>query len=185
MPRFKRTAHRVSLTAMFAAMSLLFLYLAAVLPTARLAMYFLSSVFIMGLVLEEEIGLAFLMYISVSALAMLLMMPSIAFVLPYIIFFGNYGLGKYYLETRIKDKVVRYILKLLYYNVALVIIYILISLLMTDTVTLEIALGPPLASLPVWALIPIAEAAFVLYDYLFTKVTAYYFNNIRRYLMKD
>ena len=76
------------------------------------------------------------MYISVSALAMLLMMPSIAFVMPYVIF-GNYGLGKYYLETRIKDKVIRYILKLLYYNVALVIIYILISLLMTDSVTLE------------------------------------------------
>ena len=53
MPRFKRTAHRVSLTAMFAAMSLLFLYMAAVLPTMRFSMYFLSSIFIMGLILEE------------------------------------------------------------------------------------------------------------------------------------
>jgi hypothetical protein len=175
MPRFKRTAHRVSLTAMFAAMSLLFLYLAAVLPTARFGMYFLSSIFIMGLILEEEIGLAFLMYIAVSALAMLLMMPSIVYVLPYVLFFGNYGIGKYYLETNVKDKVIRYILKLLYYNVALVIIYLIARATVIDILDV----------LPIWAVIPIAEAAFVLYDYLFTKVTGYYFNNIRRFLMKD
>ena len=58
MPRFKRTAHRVSLTAMFAAMSLLFLYLAAVLPTARLATYFKLGVH-HGAGAEEEMGLAF------------------------------------------------------------------------------------------------------------------------------
>lgn len=175
MPRFKRTAHRVSLTAMFAAMSLLFLYLAAVLPTARFAMYFLSSVFIMGLVLEEELGLAFLMYVAVSLLGLLLMMPSLVFVLPYVLFFGHYGLGKYYLETRIKDKVIRYILKLLYYNVALVLIYLVARATVIDILTV----------LPIWAVILIAEAAFVVYDYLFTKVTGYYFNNIRRLLMKD
>jgi hypothetical protein len=175
MPRFKRTAHRVSLTAMFAAMSLLFLYLAAVLPTARFGMYFLSSIFIMGLILEEEIGLAFLMYFAVSALALLLMMPSIVYVLPYVLFFGHYGIGKYYLEMRVKDKVIRYILKLLYYNVALVLIYLVARATVIDILDV----------LPIWAVIPVAEAAFVLYDFLFTKVTGYYFNNIRRLLMKD
>ena len=175
MPRFKRTAHRVSLTAMFAAMSLLFLYLAAVLPTMRLAMFFLSSIFIMGLILEEEIGLAFLMYIAVSALGLLFLLPHIVYVLPYVIFFGHYGIGKYYIETRIKDKVVGYIIKLLYYNVALVLIYLLA----------QAALKEMLDALPIWALLLFAEAAFVIFDYLFTKVTAYYFNNIRRYLMKD
>ncbi len=175
MPRFKRTAHRVSLTAMFAAMSLLFLYLAAILPTMRLAMFFLSSIFIMGLIVEEELGLAFLMYVTVSALGMLFLMPHIVYVLPYVIFFGHYGIGKYYIEMRIKDKVVRYIVKLLYYNVALVLIYLVA----------RAALAEMLDALPIWALILVAEAAFVVFDYVFTKVTAYYFNNIRRYLMKD
>lgn len=175
MPRFKRTAHRVSLTAMFAAMSLLFLYLAAVLPTMRLTMFFISSVFIMGLILEEEMGLAFLMYFTVSLLGLLLLMPYFSYVLPYVIFFGHYGIGKYYIETRIKDKVIGYIIKLLYYNVALVLIYLLA----------QVVLAEMLNALPIWALILIAEAAFVLFDWLFTKVTAYYFNNIRRFLMKD
>ena len=175
MPRFKRTAHRISLTAMFASMSLLFLYLASVLPTMRIAMYFLSSVFVMGLVLEEEIGLALLMFASVSLLSLLLM-PNLLRVVPYLLFFGHYGIGKYYIQIGIKDKAVGYILKLLYYNAALALMYFLArEVLLQDVLNSGMAL---------WLLVLLAEIAFIIYDYLFTKVTAYYFNNIRRLLMK-
>ncbi len=176
MPRFKRTAHRVSLTAMFASMSLLFLYLASILPTMRIAMYFLSSVFVMGLVLEEEIGLAFLMFAAVSVLSLLLM-PNILRVVPYVLFFGHYGIGKFFIEMNIKDKVVRYIIKLLYYNVAIVLMFLLAKQILIQDV-----LGTGIA---VWIVIILAEIAFIIYDFAFTKVTAYYFNNIRRKLMKN
>jgi hypothetical protein len=176
MPRFKRTAHRISLTAMFASMSLLFLYLASILPTMRIAMYFLSSVFVMGLVLEEEIGLAFLMFGVVSLLSLLLM-PNILRVVPYVLFFGHYGIGKYFIETSIKDKVVRYVIKLLYYNVGLALIYFLArQVFAQDLLELGIA---------VWLLVILAEIAFVVYDYVYTKIASYYFNNIRRFLMKS
>ena len=176
MPRFKRTAHRVSLTAMFTAMSLLFLYMASVLPTMRVAMYFLSSIFVMGLVLEEEIGLAFLMFAAVSLLSLLLM-PNILRVVPYVLFFGHYGIGKYFIEMNIKDKVVRYVVKLLYFNIAVALIYFLAREVFTQDL-LDIGIA-------VWLLIILAEIAFVVYDFLFTKVTSYYFNNIRRFLMKN
>ena len=161
---------------MFAAMSLLFLYMASVLPTMRVAMYFLSSVFVMGLVLEEEIGLAFMMF-AVDSVLSLLLMPNIIRVVPYVLFFGHYGIGKYYIETLIKDKVVRYIAKLLYYNIALVLMYLLAKeVLLEDVLNVGIAF---------WLAVVLAELAFVVYDYAFTKVTAYYFNHIRRFLMKD
>lgn len=176
MPRFHRTAHRVSLTAMFASMSLLFLYLASVLPTGRIAMYFLSSVFIMGLVIEEEIGLAVLMYIGVSLMSLLLM-PNIIRVLPYVIFFGHYGIGKYYIQTRIKDKVAAYIVKLLYYNVALGLVYLLAQqIIYEDVLSTGVAF---------WLFVVLAEVAFVIYDFLYDKVSSYYFNNLRRLLMKN
>lgn len=176
MPRFTRTSHRASLTAMFASMSLIFLYLASILPAGRIASYFLSSVFVMGLALEEEYGLAWLMFGSVSALSLLLM-PDLLRVVPYILFFGHYGIGKYYLETRIRDKVTGYILKLLYYSAALVLMYLLArNIIKQDILDLGI---------PFWVVIVLAEAAFVLYDYLFTKVTSYYVNNLRRLLMKS
>jgi len=161
---------------MFAAMSLVFLYLASILPTMRFVAYFLSSVFVMGLVLEEEIGLAWLMFVVVSLLSLLLM-PNMLRVVPYVLFFGHYGIGKYYIQTRVKDKVVGYVLKLLYYNVALVLMYLLArQIIEQDLLSLGVGL---------WLVLIGAEAAFVLYDYLFTKVTAYYFNNIRRLLMKN
>ncbi len=176
MPRFHRSAHRVSLTAMFAAMSLLFLYLASVLPTMRIAMYFLSSVFVMGLVIEEEIGLAILMFIGVSLMSLLLM-PNILRVLPYVFFFGHYGIGKYYIQTRIKDKVAAYIVKLIYYNVALALIYLLAKqIIFEDILDSGIAF---------WLFVVLAEVAFVIYDFLFDKVTSFYFNNLRRLLMKN
>ncbi len=176
MPRFHRTAHRVSLTAMFAAMSLLFLYLASVLPTMRIAMYFLSSVFVMGLVIEEEIGLAILMYIAVSLMSLLLM-PNIIRVVPYVLFFGHYGIGKYYIQTRVKDKVVRYILKLLYYNIALALIYLLArEIIFQDVLDTGIAF---------WLFAVLAQVAFVIYDFIFDKVATFYFNNLRRLLMKN
>lgn len=176
MPRFNRTAHRVSLTAMFASMSLLFLYLASVLPTMRVAMYFLSSVFVMGLVIEEEIGLAILMYIGVSLMSLLLM-PNILRVLPYVLFFGHYGIGKYYIQSRVKDKVAAYIIKLIYYNVAVALIYLLARQIITEDVLNS--------GIAFWLFVVLAEVAFVIYDFLFDKVTAFYFNNLRRMLMKN
>ncbi len=179
MPRFQRTAHRISLTAMFATMSLLFLYLASVLPTMRIAMYFLSSVFVMGLVVEEEIGLALIMFTGVSLLSLLLM-PNILRVVPYILFFGHYGIFKHYAETRIKDKVIRYVLKLLYYNVALGLMYLLARQIVNEDI-----LQHEFFRNAIWLVIVLAQIAFIVYDYAFTKVTVFYFNNIRRLLMKN
>ena len=176
MPRFHRTAHRVSLTAMFAAMSLLFLYLASVLPTMRIAMYFLSSVFVMGLVIEEEIGLAILMFIGVSLMSLLLM-PDITRVLPYVFFFGHYGIGKYYIQTRIKDKIAAYVVKLIYYNVAVALVY----LLARELIFKDVAFAESMF----WLFVVLAEVAFVIYDFLYDKVTSFYFNNLRRLLMKN
>jgi hypothetical protein len=161
---------------MFASMSLLFLYLASILPTMRIAMYFLSSVFIMGLVLEEEIGLAFLMFAAVSLLALLLM-PNRLRVVPYVLFFGHYGIGKYYIQTHVRDKVVGYILKLLYYNIAIGLMYLLARQVLFEDL--------PFDDVAFWLLVVLAEVAFVVYDFVFSKVTSYYFNNIRRLLMKD
>jgi len=134
---------------------------------------------VMGLVLEEEIGLAFLMFAAVSLLSLLLM-PDRLMVIPYIIFFGHYGIGKFFIETHIRDKIVRYIVKLLYYNVALILVYLIAQVVSSQALDNLIAFN-----ISLWLLIPLAEIAFVLYDFLFTKVTGYYFNNMRRFLMKN
>lgn len=175
MPRFKHTAHRISLTAMFAAMSLLFLYLSSIIPVLSITFYFLSSVFVMGLLLEDEARLAFMMFAVVSLLSLLLMPFTKS--LPYILFFGHYGIAKYFIENFIKDKIVRYVLKLLYFNVAVFLIYLLARAFFEQDILSS--------GLPIWAIIIIAEVAFVVYDFIYTKATGYYFNSIRRLLIKS
>lgn len=175
MPRFKHTAHRVSLTAMFATMTLLFLYLSSIIPVLRITLYFLSSVFVMGMLLEDEVSFALIMFVGVSLLSLLLM--PLTKVLPYMLLFGHYGIGKYLIEKNIKDKIIRYVLKMLYFNIALFLVYLLARAFFIEDVLSS--------GLPIWAIIIIAEVAFVVYDFIYTKVTAYYFNNIRRLLIKS
>ena len=129
----------------------------------------------MGILLEDEVGLAFLMFAAVSLLSLLLMPFTKS--LPYILFFGHYGIGKYFIEKNIKDKIVRYVLKLLYYNIAVFLIFLLARAFFTEDILSS--------GLPLWVIIIIAEVAFVAYDYIYTKVTGYYFNSIRRLLIKS
>lgn len=163
---------KLSLAAMLAAFTLLFLYIASIIPTGKLAMYFLSSVFISALLVEYETGLAFLMFVAVSLLSFLIL-PDRTRIFYYILFFGHYGIGKYYIE-KVKDKVIAFVVKLLYYNAAMAIMYILAAkVLLSDTVSL----------LPLWALIIIAQVLFVIYDYLYSVVTQFYYQRIRKWLI--
>lgn len=171
--RFVKKSYRVSLTAMFAALTLIMLYLAAILPTGRLAFYFLSSIFISAVLVERQPVMALMLYLVVSGLG-LLIVPNLTMVLPYVLLFGHYGIGKYYIE-KIKDKVTCFILKLLYFDLFLGLTYWLVG---------NLLLGSVLEQLQPWVLIVLSQVAFVIYDILYSKVTLYYYNNIRKKLVK-
>lgn len=165
---------KLSLAAMLAAFTLLFLYIASIVPAGKLAMYFLSSVFISALLVEYESGLAFLMFVAVSLLSFLIL-PDRTRVFYYILFFGHYGIGKYYIE-KIKDKVIAFVVKLLYFNAAMALMYILAT---------KVLLADTASPLPLWALIILAQVLFVIYDYLFSLVTQFYYTRIRKWLIRS
>lgn len=155
---------------MFASFTLLFLFLATIVP-AKLSMFFLCSVFVTGMLVEHETGYAFLIFVAVSLLSLLIV--TTVHSLAYIIFFGHYGIGKYYIE-KIKDKVTAFILKLLYFNAAMALIYFLAPLV----------IGNALLSIPLWILIPAAQIVFIIYDYLYSLVSQFYYQKIRKWLMR-
>ncbi|MHB1314402.1 MAG: hypothetical protein ACYCX2_02815 [Christensenellales bacterium] len=173
MNRHLTGAHRISFTAMVSVLSLIFLYLAIVLPTSRLAFYFLSSAFVAALVIENELGLAILSFVVTSLLAMLLLgfVPAL---FPYILLFGHYGIGKALFE-RMKRKAVAFAAKLAYFNVFLLTTYLLAK---------EVLFKDIEAVLPLWALWLIAQAVFVVYDLAYTLVITLYYNKFRQFLMK-
>ncbi len=165
-------AKRISLTAMFSAFSVIFIYLACIIPTANISLFFVSSLFVSGMVVEEQPFAAFMVYI-ISSLLSLLLVPNLIMVLPYVILFGHYGVGKYLIE-KIRDRVVAFIIKLLYFNAGLVAIYFVYGAFF----------APLLERLPLYALIVLAQAIFFAYDYCYTKIIVMYETKVRNRLIR-
>ena len=164
-------AGNLSIAAMFSAFSLLFLYLASVLPGMQIVLYFLSSIFVMGIMLEESYGLAILSAMVVSVLGLLLL-PDKILLLPYVFFFGHYGIGKYLIEKRF-GKVSAMVLKYIYFNIALALLYFTAQSLLFAQLPFN---------LPLYMFIIIMEVIFLVYDFLFSKATLFYDERLRKRL---
>jgi len=163
------------MSAMFTAMSVVMLYLSVVFPNMKLTFYFLSSVFVMGILVEGRVLPAVLSFAATSLLSLVLM--PIGYALPYILLFGHYGIAKFIFEDRM-GPVGAYIAKLIYFDVFLAVIYLVV--VRTGMLSLDEMLG----RLPIWALALIAQPVFFVYDFVFSKVVVFYVNNIRKVFLR-
>ena len=167
----KIPARMISLTAMFAAFTAVCLYLSYVVPNMKFTFYFLSSIFVMGILIEGMSGMAVLLYVIVSGLSLIIL--PIYYALPYIILFGHYGLGKYFLETRFKNKVLATVLKLIYFNIALAGMYFAVIY------TGFLPMNDLFEKLPIWSWALIIQPVFLVFDFIYSKVTVFYVGAIR------
>lgn len=162
----------ISLSAMFTAFTVLFIYLAGIMPSGRISMYFLSSLFISGIVLERKYKYAWISFIAASIIGALIV-PDVLRIIPFVLFFGHYGIGKMYIE-QMKDKMVAFIVKLVYFNVAVALTYLLAGSVIIADVSAY--------NLPWPLLIIIAEILFVVYDYLYSMAQQFYYTKIRKFM---
>ncbi len=172
MKDFSKKTYQISLGAMLTVLSLLTLYLSAVLPAGQLTLYFLSAVFIAPMLYERQPRAAFLVYVTTSVLS-LLIMPGMILSLPYILLFGHYGIGKYLIEENCHRKRA-YLYKWIYYNICMILIYF---------TCFQVVAGEALRSLAwPWLLVG-AQVAFVIFDFLYSRVIVLYKRYIRRALI--
>lgn len=165
-------AKTITLGAMCAALGLLCLYAAAVLPTGRIAAYFLSSVLVYVLCAESAYIGALAVYITTSLLALILI-PDRAAAVPYIVLLGHFGIFKTWFDSVMPDKVVQSAVKVLYCDVFTVLgVFAAIKLFGFDMTTLSVAL-------PIWAIVLIMQAAFFAYDKLYWMCQRFYDERIR------
>ena len=80
---YKRSSGKGSLIVMFAALTLLTVYLANVLPALRITFYFISSVFIMGTMMERKTAGAVISFIAVLLIGFLIVPVKLG-MLPYL-----------------------------------------------------------------------------------------------------
>ena len=157
----------LTLSALFAALIVISLYIASIWPSGQLGIVAFSSIFIAAAVVEGGLGSSLYVYVVSSALCMLLT-PDKTAPLLFILFFGYYPIVKCLIE-RLRRKVYQWILKLLVFNAALTVIWIFLRGLLFSFA----------GSLPGAAFIFVGgNIIFALFDYGFSKVIWLYIERI-------
>lgn len=143
------------------ALTIIFLYLASVLPTNKLSFITLSSVMVpLGLILTNIRG-ALLVYFTSGILSIFFVNKTITFL--YIFFFGIYGIIKHYIE-RVNKLSLEYLLKILIFNILLFLCYNFASNLILSEIQLKFSLT---------YLIILFQFVFIVYDYALTLIISY------------
>ena len=161
------------------AVSLLCLFAAGVtdlLPVSAVCL-FVASLMI-WVPIREEHGLLFAVieFVIVGGLALLISRRSVYTYL-YLLIFGCYGIIRYLLRTRIRDRFMTVLLRLLYLNLmSAAAIALLRYVLKVDAMSF-------IPGVPVWLVIAIMEAVFVVYIILYRFFTYLFDSAVRNKLL--
>jgi len=158
-----RKTKRLALNSILGALAVICLLLATILPTARISLYALSSFFVAITIMESGARAGWLFYAATSLLALILV-PNKPGIVPYVLFFGLYGVVKFYIE-RLNRLVPEYVLKLLFLNASAGAAFLLVREFIGYTLEVR---------LPWWILIIALEIVFIVYDVVYTLFINYY-----------
>lgn len=161
---------KIALGGILLAFTVICVFLAATLPTAKLSLYAISSLFMAVIIIESGVKAGWVFYLA-SAILSALLVPRLE-VIPFIVFFGVYGLVKLYFE-RVHNRVIEYILKLVYFNVCLALGLIFLKEIIMNGVSL---------TAPVYIVAAVLEAVFLVYDYIYTLFIRFYGTQLKQRL---
>ena len=164
-------AKLIALNGILTAINVIILFLATVAPTGRLSLYALSSFLTAIIVIEFGNHTAFVFFL-VTGLLSFFVIPDKTGIVPYIVFFGFYGILKSYIE-KIGRFVPEYLLKLASFNILVLIAFVFIKKFFFENIPV---------GYPVWFLAAALEIVFIIYDYVYSLFIQYYLNRIRNIL---
>ena len=111
----------ISLCGIFLVFTLLFLFLAGSITNIQMISYCLSSIFVIIILEESNLQASIAFYVA-SSLLSLLVLPNKLAIIPYILFFGHYGIW-YYWYTKAKNKYLVHAVNYLVANISIFTIY--------------------------------------------------------------
>lgn len=165
-----KAASRAALGGVLAALSLLLLYLAAMMPSGRLGMVAVAGLVPAAGVVSGGLAAGFLCYGAAGILALILL-PDKGCALLYIIFFGLYPMVKSLIE-RLRTLAVEILLKLVFFNAVLALALLAFSAFL-------LPLLPKLLNSTLLIFV-VGNIVFLIYDYGFSKLITYYASRIRK-----
>jgi len=167
---------KMTIGAMVVALTVLFLYAGSVFIAFDIACFFLSSVFIYALACERAFAVAGIAYLASGLLAFFLL-PNKLIALGYLVIWGHYGIIKYVVDTRIENKVIRAVVKIIYLDV-LASIAVLLFILFFGGIELT-----EFTSFPIWVIVLALQVIWFLYDWLYQLCVRIYSFRIRPLLI--
>lgn len=165
---------KIAVSSLLMALSVVTLLLGSVLPVTA-AMCFLASAITAVTVVECNDKYAAINFLGVSIISFLFI-PKKSIVYFYIAFLGYYPILKLYIE-RLNNLLKEWIVKILFFNLLLVIAYFIIKSFFLPVIDKEliIFIFKYLA-----AILAVAEILFVIYDIGLTYFIEFYNNRIRK-----
>ena len=160
--------NRIVVTGVLVALSVIILYLGCAIEVLDLTMSAIVSLLVVVIVIEMGYKYAWFAYLATAILSLILL-PQKTPAIFYTCFMGFYPIIKSHVE-RFNSAVVRWTIKLVTGNVALVAMFLLIRYFVPD----EFETGIMLITTYILGL-----AAFVMYDVALTKLITLYFAMIR------
>ena len=160
--------NKIALSGVLLALNMIILFGATMLPGIELSLYALSSFVTAVIVVKASPKMALLFYVA-SALLGLAILPNKLGLLPYVLFFGYYGIVKFYIEgirfPKLKSthkQVLEMVMKAFVFVMAFGGGVLVFKEAFIGSVSLP--------DLPVAFICVAALGAFVAYDYVYTLV---------------
>ncbi len=170
-------SRRLSLGAMVAALTLLFLYASEVLTGFRFLCAAFSGFFIVILVQEDLFGTAWLCFFTVTVLGFILCPDRMSWFL-YVSLIGHYGIVRRFFQKFITVPAVRSVFTVLYCNLGTALgLWAMYTVAGVDVLQM-------LPDIPVVVIVLIVEAVFFLLDILFEAAANLYQKRVRRFLLR-
>ncbi|KPU26865.1 membrane protein [Caloranaerobacter sp. TR13] len=162
---------KVALGGIVVLLSVLCLYLASILPTNKIFFFSLSTVFIAAIVIEFKTYFSLITYGAVSILGFIII-PNKLIMIPYVIYFGYYGIIKYYIE-KINNILAEWVIKIALFNLFAYVTYI---------ITVNLFVSNLYIKLPIWFILLLLQVFFIIYDICYSLAISYYKNRLRKFL---
>ncbi|WP_069650056.1 hypothetical protein [Caloranaerobacter ferrireducens] len=162
---------KVALGGIVVLLSVLCLYLASILPTNKIFFFCLSTVFIAVIIIEFKTYFSLITYGAVSILGFIVI-PNKLIMIPYVIYFGYYGIIKYYIE-KINNILVEWVIKIVLFNLFVYVTYI---------ITVNLFVSNLYIKLPIWLILLLLQVLFIIYDICYSLAINYYKYKLRKLL---
>jgi hypothetical protein len=166
-----KKANELAKGGIFTALSLLCVYLSTIIPISKIYILAFGTCIIVLSVLTTGIKNSVIVYASTSLLSFI-MLGLKWNVFAYVILFGSYGFIKYYIE-KMHNIILETIIKLVFFNLCVVIInYLFIILLGTN----------PNIRIPIAFALIMLQPIFLICDYAITLFIAYVNKHYLKYI---